>query len=367
MAAVFPASRTRSRSAIARWDLLFIGCALAHGVLLLTWPSIPLIAILLWWNANTVSHNFIHRPFFSSTAANNLFSNVLTVILGFPQSLWKHRHLEHHASSGKKLRVSAQLAWEVALAVALWVTLVALQPAFLLATYLPGFLAGLALCQLHGYYEHHRGTISHYGWLYNAIVFNDGYHREHHSRPGAHWRELPEHLEPEAFGSKWPAVLRWLEAINLCNLERVVLRSPLLQGFVTDRHERAMRRLLSRVDLPPRVGIVGGGLFPRTAIVLNRLLPASKLTLIDLSKENLRIASEFLTGDVVTLNERFDPERCYNYEMLVVPLAFIGDREAIYNRPPAKTVLVHDWIWNRRGESTVVSWILLKRLNLVMR
>ena len=30
-------------------------------------------------------------------------------------------------------------------------------------------------------------------------------------------------------------------------------------------------------------------------------------------------------------------------------------------------VLVHDWIWARRGRGVVVSWLLLKRLNLVAR
>ena len=42
-----------------------------------------------------------------------------------------------------------------------------------------------------------------------------------------------------------------------------------------------------------------------------------------------------------------------------------GDRRAIYARPPAPIVLVHDWIWRRRGESRIVSLALLKRINLV--
>jgi hypothetical protein len=367
MSAVLPASRIDSRPAMARWDLLFIGCALAHGVLVLTWPSIPLIAILLWWNANTVAHNFIHRPFGVSTISNNLFSSFLTLIFGFPQSLWKQRHLAHHAGSGRAIRVSALLVGETALALALWITLIVIAPGFVLTIYFPGWLSGLVLCQLHGYYEHQKGTTSHYGWLYNVIFFNDGYHREHHARPGAYWKELPGHVEPKAIGSRWPAILRWLEVINLCNLERCVLRSRLLQDFVVDRHERAMRRLLARVPAPATVGVVGGGLFPRTAIVLGRVLPETEISLIDLSPENLTIAREFLTHEMTTINERFDPHQTYHYEMLVVPLAFIGDREVIYNRPSAKTVMVHDWIWNCRGESTIVSWLLLKRLNLVAR
>ena len=34
---------------------------------------------------------------------------------------------------------------------------------------------------------------------------------------------------------------------------------------------------------------------------------------------------------------------------------------------PARAVAVHDWIWHRRGEGFVVSFLLLKRLNLVRR
>jgi hypothetical protein len=48
-------------------------------------------------------------------------------------------------------------------------------------------------------------------------------------------------------------------------------------------------------------------------------------------------------------------------------LCLDGDREAIYCRPPSPFVLVHDWIWHRRGVGAVVSTALLKRLNLVRR
>ena len=47
------------------------------------------------------------------------------------------------------------------------------------------------------------------------------------------------------------------------------------------------------------------------------------------------------------------------------PLAFIGDRAAIYRHPPAPVVLIHDWLWRPHGRGAVVSLLLLKRLNLV--
>ena len=52
---------------------------------------------------------------------------------------------------------------------------------------------------------------------------------------------------------------------------------------------------------------------------------------------------------------------------MILPLAFIGDRARAYGDPPAARVLIHDWIWARRSSGVVVSWWLLKRLNLVVR
>ena len=50
------------------------------------------------WNANTIAHNFIHRPFFRARALNTAFSCYLSLLLGFPQSLWRARHLAHHGA-----------------------------------------------------------------------------------------------------------------------------------------------------------------------------------------------------------------------------------------------------------------------------
>jgi hypothetical protein len=54
-------------------------------------------------------------------------------------------------------------------------------------------------------------------------------------------------------------------------------------------------------------------------------------------------------------------------DLVVVPLSFMGDRRAVYEHPPARIVLVHDWLWNSHGGGVRVSWLLLKRLNLVTR
>ena len=361
--------------------ILLPGLAIAHGVVLLAWPSMVLIALGLWWNSNTVSHNFIHRSFIRGRRARVIFSLYLTVLLGYPQSIWAARHLAHHGGKGeraKTMSLDALTILEVLVTGALWASLAIFSTSFLLYTYLPGFLAGLLICQIHGYYEHAGGTaVSYYGRIYNFFFLNDGYHIEHHSRPNAHWSSLPQTSTSTSTtkerSSRWPAVLRWMQSlnlsVNLCALERIVLHSKMLQRFVVGRHEQAFRRLLNGMPVPDRIGIVGGGLFPRTALVLRRLLPDSHLILIDLSAKNLETAKSYLNGSVEMINGRFDRSAPCDVDALVIPLALVGDRNVIYENPPAPNVFVHDWIWKRNGTTSgaVISWLLLKRLNLVTR
>ncbi len=359
----------------SKWDALFIALAVAHGTLLLAIPSVALISIGLWWNANTISHNFVHRPFFRARALNTVFSWYLSLLLGFPQTLWRERHLAHHAGASGGMscgvpwwrRFQPLLAIELGSVLALWSALLIIVPAFAISKYLPGYLLGLALCYLHGHYEHARGTVSYYGRLYNVLFFNDGYHVEHHDRPGEDWRRLPKRVVSGASSSRWPALFRWVESLNLCLLERLVLRSSFLQRFVLKKHERAVRKLLPALPAVRKVGIVGGGLFPRTALILKRLLPDARLILIDMSVENLQTARAFLEVEVEFVNDCFNSASRYDLDLLVIPLAFVGDREAIYRHPPAPVVLVHDWLWHRRGASVIVSRVLFKRLNLVKR
>jgi hypothetical protein len=347
------------------WDALLVVLAVAHGVVLLTAPNLAVVAVGLWWNANTISHNFIHRPFFRSRLLNALFALYLSALLGFPQSLWRDRHLAHHANSAWRLRPSWQMATEVLLILAVWGTLATWHGRFFLTAYLPGYALGLGLCYLHGYQEHARGTISHHGFLYNLLFFNDGYHVEHHARPGAHWTDLPNQVIRDATTSRWPAVLRWLDVLSLEGLERGVLRSACLQRILLNRHERAFRRLLPLLPATPRIAIIGGGLFPRTLLVLRRLLPDASLVVVDRSAENIAIARALAPPGVNFVLDWFAPELVKGFDVVVFPLAFSGDRAAIYRHPPAPIVIVHDWIWQRRGTTAIVSLLLLKRLNLV--
>jgi Fatty acid desaturase len=384
----------------AKADLLLIVLAGAHAAVLMAAPAAPVIAIGLWWNANTISHYFIHRPFFCRRGANRAFAAYLSVLLGFPHTLWRDRHLAHHAGVATPTRLSRDLVLQASLVLASWSVMLAAAPLFFFSVYLPGWAAGLLLCGVHGYYEHAHGTTSHYGRLYNLLLFNDGFHVEHHAHPSAHWTRLPMHHDPRARVSRWPAPVRWLEGDGLILLERLALRSPALQRFLLSTHEAAFRRLLTRdSDLEgtaPRIAIVGGGLFPRTALVLRRILPHARLTIIDANLAHLNAAREWpIGGDVEFVHGRFPRLRSrsrasacaqipydslrrdrsagpasageidHGYDMVILPLSFEGDRGALYDRPPARTVIIHDWLWRKRGVSGIVSVALLKRLNLV--
>jgi hypothetical protein len=355
-------------SSILNRDAPLVALAGLHAVILIAWPSLPVIALGMWWNSNTIAHNFIHRPFFRARSANVLFSACLSALLGIPQTLWRERHLAHHAGVTFRLRPSPRLAAETALLLTLWIALAALSPRFFLAVYLPGYLLGLALCSLQGHYEHVHGNISHHGAIYNFLCLNDGYHAEHHAHPGAHWTTLPQRIDPAARISRWPAPLRWLDDIGLEGLERLVLRSPRLRSFLLDRHRRAFQALLPeilpRLPSAARVAIIGGGLFPRTALLLQELLPAASLTIVDADAANLATARAMVRG-VEFVHARYTPGKLSGYDLVVIPLSFDGSRAALELHPPAPAVLIHDWIWRPRGHSRIVSFALLKRVNFI--
>src|SRR6185437_11561876 len=163
--------------------------------------------------------------------------------------------------------------------------------------------------------------------LYNWLFFNDGYHCEHHNSPSRNWSSLPRFRVDGARTSRWPAVLRWLDKLSICRLlnllERLILHSAICQRFVIDRHTRALTRLARQLPRVSRVAIVGGGLFPRTAIVVRRVIPQADITLIDVSRPNLRVARRLLREPVAWINEWYDPDRHGGFDVVVIPLAYV--------------------------------------------
>lgn len=164
-------------------------------------------------------------------------------------------------------------------------------------------------------------------------------------------------------------------------LELLALRPGRIQRFMLATHRAALAALLPRLGAlrggPPQdIAVVGGGLFPRSALLLAELLPGCRLTLIDADAEHLRLARECLLARGLPLTGRVrfehgffdpaDPERYRGFDLVVVPLAFVGSRAALGARGGA-ALLLHDWIWRRRGTaSAVISPLLLKRLNLLV-
>jgi fatty acid desaturase len=392
-----------ARRGLLRWssrDGWLVAAAIVQGALTVTGFSTvessgiagalaaaTIFAALIWWGSNTVCHNHLHNPLFRSRMLNAGWSLYLSVIHAVPQSIWRERHLRHHA--GDQARTRPGLARGAALELLaigfVWSAVGTAAPRVLLAAAI-GYALGMGLCRLQGNMEHalaersERG-ISYYGHWHNLLWFNDGHHAEHHRWPGLHWTRLPERrARISAVESRYPPALRAIEPLAarsdrlqgklLGALERLALGFGAVQRFMIETHLAAFRKLLAELPAPPAaIGIVGGGLFPRTLIVLRRLLPEAQLVVIDCSAENVRRARDFLVRRGLSLAgvefriEAFDPRLHARFDLLVVPLALVGDRAA--TTLVGGFVATHDWLWRRAGEkSAVVSWLLLKRLNL---
>lgn len=355
--------------------------------------AILTVAVGLCWCANTVSHIQLHTPIFRAPAANRAFTLALTLLLGIPQTGWRRRHLRHHALPDDGAP-RAGVFVEAGLLLGGWASVAWLAPWSFLGLYLPAWLLGLAFCATQGHYEHRDGAVmgvDYHGQRYNRWWFNDGYHVRHHQEPTAHWTTLPAPAAEGTPVSGWPPLLRWLGhaerpargprrpvADALDWLEARTLDFGPVRWFMLRTHRRALGDILAALPspIPRRVCIVGGGLFPRTALVLRRLLPDAHLIIVDADAAHLRTAARLLQGDgaaVTLVHDRYQDGWSLageeaGFDLLVVPLAFRGDRERLYRAPRAAHVLVHDWLWRRRGAGgRVVSPWLLKRINRVSR
>jgi hypothetical protein len=353
------------------------------------------IALAIHWGSNTIAHIHLHSPLFQSAAANRGLSLYLTLLLRIPQTYWRARHLAHHhplpsCNAGRERRehhnpwTAVEWALIAGLSIAAW--LVAPRLLVVLAA---GQLVGFGLCFLQGHYEH-QGIpvgVDYYGSLYNRLWFNDGYHTAHHRWPDRHWTLLPAAPAPAGpvQSSAWPPVLRWIDQVTrgmnrvqaaaLDFLERAAQRSNTLRRFQIASHRRGFAALRRHIPAGAvRIGIVGGGLFPRTALVLRQLRPDARLVLIDVNAAHLAQAAARLGEDAKTVGllvADFPPEGLEGlgerFDVVVIPLAYRGDRTQLYRRPPAPVTFIHDWMWRRRGDAgRRISWCLLKRLNLVI-
>lgn len=243
----------------SNWDALCVLAALAHLAFVIwvvagfdarpIWANLIcacLYALAISWNINSVSHNFLHTPYFRWPALNYAFALLESVTIGFSQTYYTFVHLRHHEGNsdrpdangatrdwlsiyrhGKdgrpenvwsyvfcgffrdggsiyealrrkrpfaaiwgRIEIAAFLVLVLALTALNWKAVLMLAPFYYL---------GDCLSQLNGYYEHFHANpdrpiawgVSTYAPLYNWSWFNNGYHAEHHFRPRVHWTRLP--------------------------------------------------------------------------------------------------------------------------------------------------------------------------------
>jgi len=201
------------------------------------------------WNVQSISHNFIHNPFFTSTWLNRAYSVLETLALGVPHVLYHHYHMNHHFGDsdrkgpngttkdwssiyryskddqpegfvryclvsffrvevGPVLRVVArhgpkEVAQTIVESIALgafWITMAVVNWRYLIFFYLPSYYLGWVLSYAEGYLEHfgaepsnpYANSVSSYNRLYNLLWFNNGYHQEHHWDPKVHWTRMAQ-------------------------------------------------------------------------------------------------------------------------------------------------------------------------------
>lgn len=351
-----------------RRDRLPVLLTLLPAAALLRWPGPATVALSLWWTGNTVAHHAVHRRLFRGAWAERAFAVWLSLLLGVPQRLWRQLHLAHHAGRAWRLRPDAQFGLELGALAGLHAVLLAAAPGSWLGGYLPGLCGGLLLSALQGHFEHAGGVTDCRAPWWNVLFLNDGWHAEHHAFPKRHWTEMAR--EPVACRlSVLPPVLRWLAwlrpAAGLDALERLVLRWPWLQARVLAAHRPALAALLQQVPEPTRVVIVGGGLFPRTAILLRELLPRAELRIVDGDAQHLAAARSLLPAGCALHHGTWPDATLSPADLVVLPLALRGDRALAVSAAQAPFVLAHEWAWQRRGEGRLIAWWLGKRLNLL--
>jgi fatty acid desaturase len=242
------------------WDAAPAAMAFLHLALLvvffmawphLSWPArllgASLYAFAIGWNQDSISHNFIHNPFFVSKTLNRLTEFALTLENGVPQTMYRWVHMRHHAGNSDRPDTAGQTIdpisiyahgrdglaepalryvllgfwrddspFEVArqirakrpqearraleefwVMIAVYGVLLLIRWDFVVAL-APFYYLGQCLSFLIAYYEHLGADpqnpiaagVSTYGPLYNFAFLNNGYHAEHHYQPKQHWTRM---------------------------------------------------------------------------------------------------------------------------------------------------------------------------------
>ena len=245
----------------------------------------PLFALAFYFNPIVVVHNFLHCPFFAWNPLNRAFAAFNSMNLGLPLVLYKHHHMIHHrygndpvedgttldptstfryGEEGKQEHFvtysvlslfrdasayayaesirrgnRVQLFLEVGTNVLGYALLIAINWQWFLLAYVPLFYAGWFLAHMENYFEHYRATdplirfanaVSFYPIWYNRLMFNEGYHQEHHIEPGRHWSKRPavgaryrtQLVTAGAYEARFPPLLGFLDSHQRLNSRRSI-------------------------------------------------------------------------------------------------------------------------------------------------
>jgi fatty acid desaturase len=257
-------------AATTAWAIAFQRMSLAGNV-----AAFVAVSYLFYFNPVVVTHNFLHTPFFRRRAANRAFAVFNSANLFLPQVLYKYHHLAHHqyandpvansttldpsstyrygrsgrqegflkycalslfrdGGTGEAFREAmrhgqqTQFVMESAAVVVAGAIWLAIDWRWMLVAYLPTFYFGWFLALLENYFEHHRASdqrsrladsVSYYGRWYNVVMFNEGYHQEHHLKPHLHWTRRPEvhreyraqFKEAGAYEARMPPILGFFD------------------------------------------------------------------------------------------------------------------------------------------------------------
>ena len=231
--------------ALILWTFLFFD-SLSWWALV---PAFLAVAGSYCWNMQSISHNFIHNPFFTNPWLNRAYSVLLTLDIGVPHVLYHHYHMNHHFGDndakgpngttkdwssiyrygkgtdaegflkyilvsffrvevGPVLRVVArhgraevlQTAVESLVLAVFWAVLLLVNWKYFVCFYLPSYYLGWVISYAEGYLEHYgaqpgnpyANSVSSYNRLYNLLWFNNGYHQEHHWDPKTHWTRMKD-------------------------------------------------------------------------------------------------------------------------------------------------------------------------------
>lgn len=268
------------------WDaipaaLVFLQLALIL-VFFVAWPQLSwgerficacLYALGIGWNLDSVSHNFVHNPFFAFEPLNRLTSFVFTFALGTPQTMYNYVHMRHHAGNSDRIgadgatvdpislyqygadgKVEPALSYiflqfwrddgpftvarairarrpaqarqaleEFWAMIALYALLAAINWQFVLFL-APFYYLGQCMSFLIAWYEHAGANpdlpiatgVSAYGRAYNWLFMNNGFHAEHHHRPKAHWTTMHAVREEtrEAQAAAGVRTLKWAHVLG---------------------------------------------------------------------------------------------------------------------------------------------------------